>query len=474
MSLPLQSPNFDHELRVLSALEKEWERRKSRNRLADYRPYAKQLEFHALGLTKRERLFLAGNQLGKTVAGAFETAIHATGKYPEWWTGRRFNRPVIAWVAGVTGESTRDNPQRLLMGRPGEWGTGAIPGDDIIGHSRASHGVTDLLDTIRVRHVSGGSSSIAIKFYEKGRERWQGETIDFAWEDEEPQPDIYSEGLTRTNATGGMVFLTCTPLLGMTEVIRRFLQGNSPDRGVTRMTIDDAEHYTKEERERIIRSYPAHEQEARVNGIPMLGSGRVFPIVEEAIREQQVQVPDHWARIVGLDIGWDHPTAAVWMAHDRDTDTVHVTDCYRVREETPVVHSAAIMARGKWIPVAWPHDGLQHDKGSGVELAQQYKNQGVAMLGERATFDDGSNGVEAGVIKMLDRMKTGRLKVAAHLNDWWEEFRLYHRKDGVLVKEADDLMSATRYGLMMLRHAAAKPQPVQLVNNERVAGGWMR
>lgn len=58
---------------------------------------------------------------------------------------------------------------------------------------------------------------------------------------------------------------------------------------------------------------------------------------------------------------------------------------------------------------------------------------------------------------MLDRMQTGRLKVAEHLADWWEEFRLYHRKDGKVVKEGDDLMSATRYGLMMLRHAKVKP-----------------
>lgn len=56
---------------------------------------------------------------------------------------------------------------------------------------------------------------------------------------------------------------------------------------------------------------------------------------------------------------------------------------------------------------------------------------------------------------MLDRMKSGRLKVFAHLSDWFEEFRLYHRKDGLIVKERDDLISATRIGLMMLRHAAS-------------------
>jgi hypothetical protein len=54
---------------------------------------------------------------------------------------------------------------------------------------------------------------------------------------------------------------------------------------------------------------------------------------------------------------------------------------------------------------------------------------------------------------MLQRMESGRFKVFKHHNDWWEEFRLYHRKDGKVFKENDDLLCATRYALMMLRFA---------------------
>lgn len=194
-------------------------------------------------------------------------------------------------------------------------------------------------------------------------------------------------------------------------------------------------------------------------GIPALGSGRVFPIEEAALRETAFTIPPHWPRIAGLDFGWDHPTAAVWLAWDRDADIVHVTDAYRVREETPLVHAAALNARGKWIPVAWPQDGLQHDKGSGAPLAEQYRGHGVNMLFQHAQFPDGSTGFEAGLAEMLDRMKTGRLKVAAHLTEWWQEFRLYHRKAGRVVKEQDDLLGATRYALMMLRFAKTEPRP---------------
>ena len=232
-------------------------------------------------------------------------------------------------------------------------------------------------------------------------------------------------------------------------------------RHVVSMTIDDVEHYTAEEKARIIASYPPHEREARSKGIPTMGSGRVFPVPEDVITCEPRAIPKHWPQIIGIDFGWEHPTAAARIAWDRDNDCVYVTACYRRKEAVPVIHAAAIKSWGEWIPVAWPHDGLQHDKGSGLALADQYRDNGLNMLSEQASHDEGGNGVEAGLMDMLERMETGRFKVFAGLNDWFEEFRLYHRLNGKLVKERDDIMSATRYGVMMLRHALTQPAPTQ-------------
>lgn len=430
---------------------------RARSKLAYYRPYPKQKTFHAAGKQYRERLLRAGNQLGKTLCASMELAMHLTGQYPTEWRGRVWNRPIHAWAASETAQATRDNIQRLLLGRPGQRGTGSIPGNAILDKT-AARGVAGLVDTVRVRHVRGGVSTLTFKTYDQGRERWQGETLDIVAFDEEPPEDIYMEGLTRTNATNGMVWLTFTPLLGMSEVVRRFLFEHSPDRIDINMTIHDALHYTAAERERIVASYPAHERDARVKGTPILGSGRIFPVVEESITFDPFPFPRHWPRIAGLDFGWDHPTACVWGCWDRDADTVYLYDAYRVREATPVIHSAAIRARGAGIPIAWPHDGLQHSKDSGVALAEQYRVQGLNMLIEHAQHRDGGVGVEAGIMDMLDRMYTGRLKVARHLNDWWEEFRLYHRKDGKIVKEGDDLLCASRYLLMSLRFARCEQE----------------
>ncbi|MFM9863637.1 MAG: terminase large subunit domain-containing protein [Micropepsaceae bacterium] len=442
-----------YEIKKQLAAEKD--RRLNEDKLDRYRPYPKQKLFHDLSAGAGERLLRAGNQQGKTHAGAMELAIHLTGRYPDWWQGHRFGHMIDAWAACDTGETTRDNPQRALLGPVAHWGTGAIPAD-ALGEIKRGRGVADLVDTVLVKHESGGFSRLGFKRYDQGRESWQGTAKHVIWCDEEPPAGIYGEALARLVATRGFIYTTFTPLKGLSEVVTRLMRGGEGIADVN-MTIEDAEHIAPEERARIVAAFPEHEREARANGVPILGSGRVFPVAESDIRVDAFEVPPHWALIGAMDFGWDHPFAAVKLAWDRDADCVYVTNAYRVREQTPVVHAAALRPWGPRFKWAWPHDGMQHDKGSGDTLAAQYRAQGLNMLRAHATHGDGGIGLEAGVMAMLDRMKTGRLKVFAHLSEWFEEFRLYHRKDGLIVKERDDLLSATRIGLMMLR-AAASPE----------------
>lgn len=453
----------------LAKLLAEKKRRTERNRLGFYHPYEKQLEFHAAGKSFRERLFMAGNQQGKTLAGSAEKALHLCGRYPDWWPGYTFEKGIRAWAAGETGIATRDSIQKLLVGPPQQkdlWGTGMIPGDAIV-DTQPARGIPDLLDSIVVRFGGGGDiqaseSILLLKSYEQGRAKFQADTINLGWCDEEPEIAIYLEMLTRTNATGGLLFTTFTPLLGMSEMVLRFIEPdeNDPgraDRHITRMTIDDAHHYSPEQRAKIIASYPEHERDARTQGVPVLGSGSVFPIADERIICDPVPLAPHWFYIGGMDFGYDHPFAAVMIAWDRDADVIYVVNEYRESKQTPLIHAAGIKPWGPDLLWAWPHDGLQHDKGSGVALAQQYREQGLQLCDVQAQFEDGSNGVEAGLFEMLDRMQTGRLKIFRTCTKWLSEKRLYHRKDGKLVKLMDDLISASRYAVMMKRFARQKP-----------------
>lgn len=197
--------------------------------------YPKHLEFFKAGARYTERLFLAANRVGKTIAGGFEGTAHLTGDYPEWWEGRVWNRPIRMWAAGDFNETTRDVIQKKMLGQV-EWhgdkkgvdGTGMVPRDTI--HQDAitwKAGVPDLIDTVRIDHknLSGtpdGTSTLGLKSYQQGRRSFQGTEQDVIWTDEEPPMEVYNEMLIRLMTTGGLAVLTFTPLQGWTDVVDSF------------------------------------------------------------------------------------------------------------------------------------------------------------------------------------------------------------------------------------------------------------
>ena len=186
--------------------------------------YGKHVEFFAAGGVHRERLFLAANQTGKTTAGAYEVTCHLTGIYPDWWAGKRFDTAIKAWAAGETGKKTREVVQERLLGPAKVIGTGMIPAD-AIAHKSMKSGVPDAVDTVWVKHVSGGKSSLTFKSYEQGREGFDGDVVHVIWLDEEGPMDIYTECLLRTANSDGIVIVTFTPLQGLTDLVLSFLPG---------------------------------------------------------------------------------------------------------------------------------------------------------------------------------------------------------------------------------------------------------
>jgi hypothetical protein len=238
-----------------------------------------------------------------------------------------------------------------------------------------------------------------------------------------------------------------------------------------------APHLTESAKVELRRAYAArpHELKARELGIPVLGSGAVFPVAESDIVIDPIPIPDSWPQVGGMDFGWDHPFAVVQLAWNRDIDCIYVTQDFRKSQMTPVMAKVSLTSWDKWLPWAWPHDGLQHDKGSGEQLAAQYKEVGFDMMPEQASFPEhegGGNGVEAGITEMLGRMQTGRWKVFSTCALWIEEYRIYHRKDGLIQKIYDDTISASRYAYMMRRYARcrpARPKRLKVQHNWRVA-----
>ena len=466
--------------RLLELMKEKAERIKF-NQILQYEPYPWQEHLINSSEDNSQMLAMCANRVGKSFTGAFIMACHLTGRYPDWWEGHKFDRPINAWACGKSNETTRDVVQSELLGKHDDIlqrGTAAIP-KDCIGETTRKPGVPNALNSVLIKHHDSngkfdGYSRLGFKAYEMGQEKFMGTAMDWIWLDEEPPQDIFTQCVTRTATTGGKVLMTFTPESGVTPVVNQFMNDLKPGQYLIQATWEDVTEKLDEDGnvtqkghlntaiiEQLLAVYTPHEREMRSKGIPVFGSGMVFPIPEENITIEPFELPEHWPRIAAIDFGWDHPTACVWLAYDTEADTVYLYDTYAKSKETAIIHAAAINSRERWIPLAWPKDGLQSDKGSGISLADQYRSQGCNMLpdffrnppaiGEK----NGSVFIEPGIMEMLHRMETGRFKVFSTLHSWFQEYRQYHRKEGKIVPINDDLMSATRYAAQSLRYAVS-------------------
>lgn len=431
-----------------------------------------QLDFHDAGLHNQERMLMAANRPGKTEAGAAECSFHATGKYPKWWNGKRFNKPVTIWTGSPTNETSRAIVQAKLLGNTGEsLGTGYIPKEFIIGKpSSKQAGIADVVDSFKVRHVSGGVSMVYLKTYEQGWRKWQGTEPDVIWLDEEPEANeqqgkILTEALTRLLTSHGILMVTFTPLMGVTNFVEHFQYGG---KGIWlgMATWEDAPHLNKEERDRLSASYPSNEREARTKGVPMLGEGRIFTTPEDYIKVGDFPIPHYFGKIKGIDFGIDHPYALVDLAWDRDQDIIYVTRAWKKEANADgdaKDHALEINRINAWVPVAWPHDGTTKEKGNGVKLKDIYHKNGVKMLSKSArTKNDvgGSQPVEPIILELYERFETGALKVFASCGLFFDEYRNFHRKGGMIVAKRDDILKAMMYAYMMRRYVTTQRKTI--------------
>lgn len=439
-------------------IERELLRRLKRQKIRSYYPdsgplrrelYPQHMRFFELGATVATRCMMAANRVGKTEGcGGYETALHLTGEYPDWWPGRRFDHAVDWWAAGDTKETVRDIIQLKMLGPEGAYGTGLIPGDSIVGSPVRRPNGNGAIDYVLVRHKSGGISRLGFKSYDQGRESFQGTEKHGIWLDEESEEGIRAECVMRLMTTDGMLIETFTPLRGLTPIVLKYLGDDAavpegrvsvqPDRAIVMAGWDDVPHLSASQKARLLAESEVHLRESRSKGVPSIGSGAIYPISEELITVDDFEVPPHWPRAYGLDVGWNC-TAAVFGAWDREADVVYLYSLHYGGQAEPSTHVAGIRARGAWIPGVIDPASRGRSQKDGEQLLITYTDLGLDIVAA-------DNSRESGLFTVHQRLATGRLKVFKSLRPWFGEYRIYRRDErGQVVKEKDHAMDGTRY-----------------------------
>lgn len=445
--------------RQLLELLEEKKKRLAFNKLAEFVPYEYQKEFINASGSFTTRFCMAGNRVGKSEVAAYEVVIHATGIYPDWWEGKKFDCPTRILCAGVSNTSMRDIMQEKLVGEPTNrsmWGSGMIPKDKL-GSTARKAGIPDALSSVLVKHVTGGWSKISFISYESGKEAFMGTSSHFVNLDEEPPEDVYSQAIRAIVDTNGIIAITATPERGLTPLVNKFQQDKTGARYLQRVTWADCPHLTPEVQAKMLEELPPHEREMRSKGIPVFGSGLIYPLDLEEIVVDSFEVDAHWPQMCAIDFGYEHNAGWCRAAWDREADVIYIMDILLMKRTTPDLQVQEIRNKdGAWVPTAWPQDGLTAEKGSGIVLKTQY--EGLYLLADPfknpadPVTGKANNSVEAGLLAILQRMQNGKLKIMRHCEPLLEEMRIYHRKDGKIVKNNDDAVDAMRYCVQSMQH----------------------
>jgi len=187
--------------------------------------------------------------------------------------------------------------------------------------------------------------------------------------------------------------------------------------------------------------YHPHVREARLRGIPSMGSGVIYPVARESFLVDNFELPKHWKKCYGLDVGWNF-TAAVWIAVNPDNGIAYVYDEHKMSETEPLGHASLIRTRGLWIPGVIDSAANGRSQDGGESLMTQYRTLGL-------TVQNADKSVEAGIYQVWTALKSGNLKIFRTCAATLKEIDNYHRDEkGKIVKKDDHLMDALRYCMM--------------------------
>lgn len=464
-------------LQRINEIEREQQRRLT-SPLARYnkgKVHRKQMAFHRC--LKRNRWVFGGNRSGKTECGAVETVWLARGIHPY-----RVNRPDVAcWVVSLSQAVQREvAQQKVLYYLDKAWMEDVVM---LAGSKGApSYGV---IDYIVVKNVFGGTSKIAFKSCEAGREKFQGASLDFVWFDEEPPKDVYDECLMRVLDRQGHVFGTMTPLKGLSWVYDEIYLNchNNKEVWCEFMEWADNPYLNPAEVEQMTRSMSKDMLDSRRYGKFTSGSGLVYGEFSEVNVVEPFDVPSDWQDTLSIDPGLNNPLSCHWYCRDSDGNVYVVAEHYQA-DKGVAYHAERIREisdRLNWkrdkrgnIEAICDSAANQRTLGSEKSVTELFADNGI-MLNTRV-----NKSVYAGINKVKALLKPlngpPKLYVFASCVNMIREFKgyLWGGSDSP-VKRDDHAMDELRYYVCSLTEQSNSPDKTWVQRDkERLSRALMR
>ena len=451
------------------------------NQLQYFRPFEHQLAFFKTGSSAR-RGILAANRIGKTVSTCYETAMHLTGIYPDWWEGHRFDSAITAMVAGEGWSQVAMVLQNELLGTQDvkiteQLGTGAIPRYCIIRDTMRNDGANCL--GVEVRHITGAKSYLLFANYTQEVRQMQGFKLNLAVFDEQPPDDFFSEIVTRTATTQGQVLCSFTPLKGLNGLVSKFWN-HEDGYDFIRVSWEDVPEYDpwqepfllKSTRLQLERDYLPHEREARIAGKPVMGKGAVFQIRDWPLYktgDYNFRELPNIQRVISLDLGLVNDKTVISLIYWDPIEKVAYLHrqivVQGVEEAVPTQYINHLLRPEVFgTPIVLPADastpGRYTMSSSSIrELFEQYELNVYqkAIMNPPDSQGRVTNHKSYGINQMRQMLEFGTLQVNENCVEFLREAQNYYVDEHGRFSDPDDCIDSARYGLIACLQGIAEP-----------------
>ena len=453
------------------------------NQLKYFRPFEHQLKFFETGKHDR-RGILAANRIGKTVSTCYETAMHLTGIYPDWWNGHRFTSPITCMVAGEGWSQVALVLQNELLGSQDvkiteNLGTGAIPRDRIVIDTMRNDGANCI--GVEIRHTSGANSYLLFANYTQEVRQLQGFKLNLAVFDEQPPDDFFSEIVTRTATTQGKVLCSFTPLKGLNGLVSKFWN-KEEGYNYIRVSWDDVPEYDpwgqpfllKETRRQLERDYLPHERDARIAGKPVMGKGAVFQLADWAAVTYKTGEVDfnrmpNIQRVIALDLGLVNDKTVISLMYWEPVEKIAYLHrqivIQGVEEAVPTQYVNHLLRPEVFgTPIVLPADAGTQGRYtmSSSSIRELFEGYGLNLYEKAIMNPPDANGKQTnhksyGINQMRQMFETGALFVNENCTHFLSEAQNYFVDEKGRFSDPDDCIDSCRYALIAVLQGIAEP-----------------